>query len=79
MAAVLNKNLEQSVGSLKGDLSTDTTFDPPKISLDSPFKRSENDKENKCEDHEDVQSKYISIRTCQYLHERYRPPRVTTR
>jgi hypothetical protein len=29
MAAVLNKNLEQSVGSLKGDLSIDTTFDPP--------------------------------------------------
>jgi hypothetical protein len=23
------KNLEQSVGSLKGDLSIDTTFDPP--------------------------------------------------
>ncbi len=29
MATVLNKNLEQSVGSLKGDLSIDTTFDPP--------------------------------------------------
>ncbi len=38
MAAVQNKNLEQSVGSLKGDLSTDTNFVPPSISLDSPFK-----------------------------------------
>ncbi len=28
-----------SVGRLKEDLSTDTTFDPPKISLDSPFNR----------------------------------------
>ncbi len=33
-----NRNLEQSVGSLKGDLSIDTTFDPPLISPDSPFK-----------------------------------------
>jgi hypothetical protein len=31
MAAEKNKNLEQSVGSLKGDLSIDTTFDPPDI------------------------------------------------
>ncbi len=29
MAAVWNKNLEQSVGSLKEDLSIDTIFDPP--------------------------------------------------
>jgi hypothetical protein len=35
MAAV--SNLEQSVGSLKGDLSIATTFDPPEISPDSPF------------------------------------------
>jgi hypothetical protein len=25
----INKNLKQSIGSLKGDLSIDTTFDPP--------------------------------------------------
>jgi hypothetical protein len=35
MAAVSNKNIERSVGSLKGELSIDTTFDPPLISLDS--------------------------------------------
>ncbi len=29
MAAVWKKNLEESDGSLKGDLSTDTTFDLP--------------------------------------------------
>jgi hypothetical protein len=29
MAAVKNKNLEQSVGSVKENLSIDTTFDPP--------------------------------------------------
>jgi hypothetical protein len=29
MEAVENKNLEQRVGSLKEDLSIDTTFDPP--------------------------------------------------
>ncbi len=25
----INTNLEQSIGNLKGDLSIDTTFDPP--------------------------------------------------
>ncbi len=29
MAAVKNKILERSVGTLKGDLSIDTTYDPP--------------------------------------------------
>jgi hypothetical protein len=38
MAAILNKNPEQSVGSLKEDLSIATTFDITEISPDSPFK-----------------------------------------
>ncbi len=39
MAAIYNKNLEQSDGSLKGDLSIDTTFDPSEISPDSSFRK----------------------------------------
>ncbi len=36
MAAIL-KNIEQSIGSLKGDLSIDNTVEPPQILPDSPF------------------------------------------
>ncbi len=38
MADVWNWIPERSVGRWKEDLSIDTTFDPPEISLDSPFK-----------------------------------------
>jgi hypothetical protein len=37
MAAILNKNPEQSVGSFKEDLSIAITFDIAEISPDSPF------------------------------------------
>ncbi len=35
---IQNENQSKALGSLKGGLSMDTTFDPPYISPDSPFK-----------------------------------------